>query len=251
MKVNALILHLVRATGRRENAGHLLKACGLEGEIFPAIDCADLSPTELRRPVGDHIFKPYFPFDLNDGDIGCTLSHRAMWAEIVKRDVDAMLIMEDDAGIEPDTFADALALATKHIEKLGYIQFQTRLRPGPVTEIDTQGQARLIVPEVGGLRTTAQMVSKQAAAHLLDRSEMFDRPVDTLVQSHWFTGLRPAMIYPSGVFENSQAVGGSTIRPNPKPFLYKLKREFVRARYRTAVRRYSRKSPAPMPQAGA
>ncbi|WP_135505995.1 glycosyltransferase family 25 protein [Roseovarius aestuariivivens] len=245
MQVHAFILHLVRATARRQNAQDLLETCGLDGALWPAVDGAALSSTELSATVGAELFAPPYPFPLKTGEIGCFLSHRQIWAELQTREADAALIIEDDARLDPEIFDDAVDLACGHIGTLGYIQFQTRPHKGPAQLVDTAGECKLLVPERGGLRTTAQMVSRAAAAHLLACSDPFDRPVDTFIQSHWHTGLRPAMIFPSGVSDATDDVAGSTIQAGAKPVLEKLTREIARARYRKGVARLSRNSTAP------
>ncbi|MEO1139849.1 MAG: glycosyltransferase family 25 protein [Pseudomonadota bacterium] len=252
MQVHAYVLHLVRASSRRDNAQDLLSTCktvgGLLGEVWPAVDGAAMSSTDLAATVGADLFEPSYPFPLRTGEIGCFLSHRQIWAEMQMRDADAGLIIEDDADIEPTTFRAALILAQTHIRELGYIQFQTRPGKGASRLIDTSGNARLIVPEKGGLRTTTQMVSREAAARLLTLSDPFDRPVDTFVQSHWHTGLRPAMIYPSGIADIANELDGSTIQSQSSdtPLMEKLTRELSRSRYRSGVARLSRNSTAPL-----
>lgn len=245
MQVDAFILHLVRATARRQNAHDLLDACGIDGAIWPAVDGAAMSSTELSATVGADLFAPTYPFSLKTGEIGCFLSHRQIWAEIQTSGADAALIIEDDAHLDPDIFDHAVDLACTHIDTLGYIQFQTRPHKGPSRLVDTAGDCALLLPELAGLRTTAQMVSRRAAAHLLALSDPFDRPVDTFVQSHWHTGLRPAMIYPSGVSDATASTGGSTIQAGTKPVFEKISREFSRTRYRASVARLSRASVAP------
>lgn len=245
MEICAFVLHLLRAEKRRANAQSLKETCGLNAEIWPAVDGSTLSSSDLASIVRNHVFDPPYPFGLKTGEIGCFLSHRQMWAEIVRREGDAAFIIEDDAGLDPEAFQKALDLAVQHIGRLGYIQFQTRPCDGPKTLVDNAGGASLIVPQQGGLRTTAQMVSREAAQHLLDLSKTIDRPVDTFVQSHWFTGLRPAMILPSGISEIAHTLDGSTIQGGRKPLIEKLKREVRRARYRSAVKSLSARSEAP------
>ena len=243
-KVHAFVLHLLRAERRRANAHGILDKCGLAGEIWPAVDGSVLAPPDLLASVGAELFEPHYPFTLKTGEIGCFLSHRQIWAEIMSRNIDAALIIEDDASIDTPLFAEALELALKHVAKLGYIQLQTRPTRGEPYFIDESPICTLSVPEVGGLRTTAQVVSKKAASQLLSLSDQFDRPVDTFVQSHWFTGLRPAMIHPSGVTDVAHKLDGSTIQAGRKSPWEKLRREVSRARYRAAVRRFSRQSRA-------
>lgn len=246
LEVRAYILHLTRASARRENAQALLQACGLPGGLWPAVDGANMSSTDLSEVIGAQLFDPEYPFALKTGEIGCFLSHRQIWAEMQNRTEDAALIIEDDAALDSDVFPLAVDLARSNIEKLGYIQLQTRIPGGPAALIDTNGPCQLTVPQLGGLRTTAQMVSKKAAAHLLRMSEIIDRPVDTFVQSHWHTVLRPARVYPSGITDIANQLDGSTIQGGKKPLLAKMAREFARGRYRRAVTRLSATSAAPI-----
>lgn len=245
MAGRAFVLHLTRAMARRDNARAVLAGCGMEGEIWPAVDGGALSSTDLAACVGAQLFAPAYPFGLSAGEIGCFLSHRQTWAEIVRRDLDFGLILEDDAALAPEIYADALPLALANIDALGLIQFQTRPRAGAATLVDTVGPCVLSVPQQTGLRSTAQMVSWDAADHLLRLTQSFDRPVDTFVQSHWHTGIRPAAIHPSGISDIADTLDGSTIQGGARGVLEKLGREWTRFRYRQGVARASRHSTAP------
>lgn len=247
MAMRAYVLHLLRAVKRRQNARDLLRSCGVAGEIWPAVDGSAMSSSDLNQSYGTDLFDPPYPFALRTGEIGCFLSHRQIWADMQDRDEDAALIIEDDAGLDLPLFEQAMAMASEHVQHLGYIQLQTRPPRGPSRLIDKNGPCALVLPEVAGLRTTAQVVSKQAAARLLAQSDPFDRPVDTYVQSYWHTGLHPAMITPSGVLEIADQLDGSTIQGARKSLWEKACREVARSRYRAAVRRISRQTPAPVP----
>lgn len=238
MTGRAFVLHLPRAIARREAARALLAACGLEGELWSAVDGSSLSSNTLSATVGAGIFAPDYPFALTPSQIGCFLSHRQIWAEIVRREIDYGLILEDDATIDPLVFARALALARAQIDDLGYIQFQTQALRGPARLVDTNGGCALSLPLVSGLCSTAQMVGRDAAAHLLSLTESFDRPVDCLIQSHWHTRLRAGAIHPSGVSRLSKAQA----RPQRMP----LSQVWARYLYRRAVRQAARHSPAPI-----
>lgn len=248
MQTHAFVLHLVRATARRENAQGLLTECsnvaGLAGEIWPAVDGSALSAADIEDVLDPQLFAPAYPFALNAGEIGCFLSHRQIWAEIVRRDLDAALVLEDDVALEPKTFFDAFELASLHVSDLGYVQLQNRPPKGASKLVDQRGVCALTIPTVTPVRASAQMISKSAAARLLDASKTFDRPVDTFVQSHWVTGFRPGVIYPSGVGTISDQLDGSTIQQSSKSLGEKLRRETARFFYRRAVARFSQNSPA-------
>ncbi|KNX42292.1 Glycosyltransferase family 25 (LPS biosynthesis protein) [Roseovarius tolerans] len=246
MAGHAFVLHLPRATARRDNARAVLADCGMDGEIWPAVDGHTLSSTDLAACVGAHMLAPAYPFGLSAGEIGRFLSHRQIWAEIVRRDLDFGLIFEGDAALTAAPYANALRLALANIDMLGLIQFQTRPHAGPATLVDTVGASVLSVPQQTGLRSTAQMLSWDAADHLLHLTESFDRPVDTFLQSHWHTGLRPAAIHPSGISDIADTLDGSTIQGGTRGVLAKLHREWARYRYRRGVARASRHSGAPV-----
>ncbi len=247
MQAHAFILHLTRARGRRENAHALLKNCGLPGEIWAAVDGKALEPEDLTSEVATQLFLPTYPFALKPGEIGCFMSHRQIWAEIVRRDLDHALVLEDDVSLDADVFPKALALAARNVATYGYVQLQNRPAGGPARLIDQEGPCRLTLPTVAPVRASAQLISREAAAQLLERAHRFDRPVDTYVQSHWHTGLRPAVVYPAGVSTISDKLDGSTIQTGRKGLGERLWREAARFVYRRNLARYSRQSPAPVP----
>ncbi|WP_093036403.1 glycosyltransferase family 25 protein [Roseovarius azorensis] len=244
MDGHAFVLHLARATARRDNAHALLAACGLAGEIWSAVDGAAMSSTDLAVTVGADLFAPAYPFSLRAGEIGCFLSHRQIWAEIVRRNLDYGLILEDDVALDTEIFGHALSLAVTHIAALGYIQLQNRMPHQRGNLIDTRAGSMLSIPVVTPLRASTQLVSQKAARHLLHLSDVFDRPVDTFVQSHWHTRLRPGVIYPAGVRTISDQLEGSTIQGRPRTLRQRLFREVARSFYRRRVMKFSKRSAA-------
>lgn len=244
MAAHAFVLHLARARARRENARALLERCGLSGEIWPAVDGAALSAAEHRDVTGADLFAPRYPFALRPGEVGCFLSHRQIWAEIVRRGLDHALVLEDDAALDPDVFPQALRLGLRNVAALGYVQLQTRPPRGPARPIDEEGACRLTRPLLTPLRTSAQIVSRAAAERLLKHSRHIDRPVDTFLQSHWATGLPLGTIWPAGVRAISDALDGSTIQAGAKPMRERLWREGARLLYRRRAARLARQSPA-------
>lgn len=247
MQGHAFILHLTRARGRRENAHALLDTCGLPGEIWAAVDGSALEPADLASETSSNLFEPAYPFKLKTGEIGCFMSHRQIWAEIVRRGLDCALVLEDDVSLDSELFPKALALAVRNVVAYGYVQLQNRPAKGPARLIDQEGRCRLTLPVVAPVRASAQLISQKAAVRLLKHAQRFDRPVDTYVQSHWHTGLRPAVIYPAGVSTISDTLDGSTIQTGRKTIRERLWREVARFFYRRRLARFSRQSSAPIP----
>ena len=248
MQAHAFVLHLTRARKRRDNAHALKENCGLPGELWAAVDGTALDAADLSAETGARLFQPTYPFPLKPGEIGCFLSHRQIWAEILRRDLDHALILEDDVTLDPDTFPRALALATANIGACGYIQLQDRPPQSSPRLIDQSGPCRLTLADIPQLRTSAQLVSHAAARRLLDASETIDRPIDAFLQCHWHTGLRPAAIHPAGIRTIADQLDGSTIQGGRKSLAEKLWREVARFRYRRGLARHARASTAPLPE---
>jgi glycosyl transferase family 25 len=230
------IIHLPRALGRQAQVAHLSEAAPYGAEVLDAVEGAALSDEEREEAYsGTKIHRPKYPFALNAGEIGCFLSHRAAWQKIVDEGLDAALILEDDVQIEDEVFANSLTLAEAHIENFGYIQFQVRPIKGAFRVLAEDGGRKLVTPTITPLRTSAQLVSAKAAAHLLQITARFDRPIDTFLQMHWITGIPLACALPSGVSDRTAQTGGSSISKK-LPLQQKMRREIQRALYRRAVR---------------
>lgn len=237
MQIIGLVIHLGRATARRPVAERLVTGCGVPALIMDAVDGramaakGALAALAMPKPL-----EPRFPFPMGPGEYGCFLSHRQAWEVLLASGAEAALILEDDVALGPD-FAAALTLATRHVAAVGYVQFQTRAVEGAAV-IDSEGACRLYRPVVTPLRTSGQLVHRDAAARLLGLSAQIDRPVDGFLQMHWLTGIRAGSIAPSGLSDVSASAGGSTLKSD-KSLGQKLVRQVLRLRYRRAIRRLS------------
>lgn len=235
MSGRAFALYSPRDATRRQGARALLAYCGLDGELWPAIDGASLSSAALSSTVGTGLFAPAYPFPLTTAEIARFLGHRQIWAEIVRQGLDHGLVVEEEAAIEPDLFVRALDLGRAQIDDLGYILFQTEAPRRPARLVDTNVGCALSLPMVSATPSPVQMIGRAAAIHLLHLTETFDRPLECLIQSHWHTGLRAGAIYPSGVSRIAEA-----------PERRSLGQLWAGYSYRRAARHAARHSPAPI-----
>lgn len=236
MTGRAFALHSARDATRREAARRLVASCGLEGELWPAVELGALSSNELSATVATGLFAPVYPFTLTTPEIARFLSHRQVWAETVRQNLEYGLILEEGAALDPAIFSRALDLAQAEIDDLGYIRFQTQPHRAPARLIDTNGSCALSLPLVSAARSPVQMIGREAAVHLLRLTETFDRPVDYFIQSHWHTRLRPAGIYPSGVSRMAKP-------PEGKP---RLTQAWTRYLFNRAIWHAARESDAPV-----
>lgn len=236
----SFIIHLQRATARKAQVKDISEKSPFEVQIVDAVDGSKLTKKDIENHYSNHPLYPlHYPFTLTEGEIGCFLSHRRVWQEIVDQNLSAALVFEDDVHIESEIFNKAVSLAIPHIENIGYIQFQVRevLDLGKI--IDKSGDIKIVQPSITPLRTSVQLISRKVAEKLLDLTQKIDRPIDGFLQMHWETGIHLACTIPSGVSDKTQESGGSTLSTK-QPLFKKLGRAIKRQKYRSQTRDYSR-----------
>mgnify|MGYP006080299643 CR=1 FL=1 len=180
------------------------------------------------------IYNPKYPFKLNSGEIGCFLSHREAWQRIVDQKLEAGLIIEDDVRVNPPIFNKSLNFTLRYIRKYKYIQFQVR-EPNRRTDIiETENELKILYPVPTQLRTSAQLVSFEAAVDLLNKTKKIDRPVDTTLQMFWETKIKCYCVNKSGISDHTLEAGGSTLVQKNHSKL-KLLRNIKRSVYRIKI----------------
>jgi glycosyl transferase family 25 len=230
----AFILHLERATSRGPNVRSLSESLPIESEVLAAVDGARLSAEEAEQAYARRRFRPTYPFPLTRTEVGVFLSHRAAWRRIVDDDLDFAFIFEDDAQIDPPLFAALVEFVTLERPAWDYVLLPAQpIRKG--TPIARHGGLALMRPDAPPLRAIAQIVSRDAAKRLLDRTLPFDRPIDTLMQMPWVTGQPILVASPSPVRDVSRETGGSTVQRKSMSLAERLRHEAMRPIYRAQV----------------
>ena len=241
-KYKSFIIHLQRSTGRKAQVQDLIGKSPFEAEIVDAVDGAKLSKEDIDACFSAQpLLQPVYPFGLNPGEIGCFQSHRRAWQKIVDQDLAAGLVLEDDVQIDPAVFKPALEAAKAWSQDFGFIQFQVREVAPDSPEVGQLGSIRLLRPVPTLLRCSAQLVNNATAKRLLEVTARFDRPVDTLLQMHWITGVQPVCVVPSGVTDRTQETGGSTLSLK-RPLRAKILRELKRFNYRRKITSLSKRN---------
>lgn len=239
MQVVGFVIHLARAVQRREHVAALQRLSSVPLAVIDAVDGTKLSEAEIAAVyASEGLLQPRYPFDISKGEIGCFLSHRKAWQAIVDSGADAGLVFEDDAVVDAEVFPQAVAAALGWMGQGDLVEFQTRSMEGTV--IAELGPYRLLEPEVPPVRLSAQLIGAEAARRLLTATERFDRPVDGVVQLLGVTRQRILCIEPSGVRDDTVAVGGTTIQKKGTALLHQIGKSWHRTAYRRAVRAHVR-----------
>lgn len=142
MKV--FVISLPGDEARREFMRGQLGAFGLDFEFFDAVRGSE----RIHDPVwyDDAAARKLEDRSLRAGEVGCALSHAAVYAEIARRDLPWALILEDDAILHPELPAVLRALEAGSIEKgdMIFLERCDHYRPGTARPL--AGEFRLVDP---------------------------------------------------------------------------------------------------------
>ena len=235
MKTKAFVLHLERARNRRRLARDLAASLPIPTAIIRAVDGKKLSQADVHRFYQPRLHAPYYPFPLRNTEIGCFLSHRRAWESILAEGCDAGLVVEDDVHVESDALDELLRAAIAAMRPEEYIRFPVRERGEFGTITQTAGGVSLLEPHLPGLGMQMQLVGCEAARRLLEASETFDRPVDSLVQMQWIHKARVLSARPIVVRELGAACG-STVQQKSAGLITKISHEVQRPLLRLSIR---------------
>lgn len=241
MQLGAMIVHLGRATGRVKNLEGLRRDLPFVTQVVDAIDGMMLTADEYCH-YDRKVITPVYPFELRHTEIACFLSHRKCWQHIVDQNLDAAVILEDDARLESNTFTSAMDRALSILKPGDFIRFPIKQREVDGVVISSNSLVTIRKPEQIALGMVVQIVTKEAAVKLLDASHRFDRPVDTFLQMDWVHGVNVLSVWPSGVSEISQTLGGSMIDHKTKSVGSKIMREILRPIYRSRISKIAKAS---------
>lgn len=237
MDIKAFIIHLERAAGRRPQVDRLRSALPAPTDVLAAVDGRALSDSGIAAVHRPGLHRPQYPFALSRTEIACFLSHRRAWQAILDQDLDAALVVEDDATIDAAAFADVFTAAAEGLAPEELVRFPHRERHEPGPLVRARGAARLFEPRLPALGMVLQLVGRQAARRLLEASRVFDRPVDSFVQMQWLHGARILTARPIVVREICDELGGSVIHSPRTGLVVKMAHEFQRPLIRLAVHR--------------
>ena len=107
--MKTFVVNLERSVERKKAMDQLLSGFPqLDVEYISAVDGKALQSQEQEELFDSDRFARTTRKIVRPGEIGCTLSHQKCYQEILKRNIDVALILEDDIVIE-DGFAECLS----------------------------------------------------------------------------------------------------------------------------------------------
>jgi glycosyl transferase family 25 len=160
------------------------------GTVAERVDATDGNTIDVAQWIADGRYRPAADGDraLTRGELGCSDSHRRVWAQIVQRDLPGALVLEDDADPPPDLpqwIARAWRLRSRwDLLYLGY-NWQPGTRP-------IGGEQDFVVPDIAQAWHVmhAYLVTQGGAQCLLDGALPIRVPVDVYAARRTRSDLR-------------------------------------------------------------
>lgn len=100
--MHIFVINLITDTLRKESIEKQLNHLGLPYEIFPAVIGKNLTENEKKIHYDGVWFFRNEGREASDGELGCALSHIAIYQAIKERNLPYALIIEDDAWLNPN-----------------------------------------------------------------------------------------------------------------------------------------------------
>lgn len=100
--MRTFVLNLEHNTERKKYMQNLLKDIPIDYEFFPAV--YGKSITNIEQFYDSKLAEKRAKRQLNVGEIGCALSHKAIYKKMIDENISQALILEDDISFLPNFF---------------------------------------------------------------------------------------------------------------------------------------------------
>lgn len=212
---------------RRARARAELDAAGIAFSFFDGLT----AEAAVERRVFERVDTSEFLLNTGrretPGEIGCFASHRELW-RLASTLGEPVMIMEDDFALDV-RFADAVAYARDVIDSVGYLRLQQSSRARRRT-IDSRGGFDLSIYTKAPHCTMCYCISPRVARCFLERTRVFDAPVDIFVRNFWDHGqpifsITPYPVSASPLSAESTIAGRIKKRKAPRVALHRFLRK--------------------------
>jgi glycosyl transferase family 25 len=196
MSFKIFVINLDSSVDRIESMQAQCNELGLVFERISAVRGKNLSSDEKAAVYNRAVNLAKYDKELNDGEIGCYMSHARCWEQIVAQDIDYALILEDDAILTPE-LKDFIAKLADSTQEWDYIKLSHGRKPKNILNAIDLGDGLSLgqcikLPST----TTGQLVSLAGAKKLLEHAYPIARPIDIDIQFWYEKSLRSFVVRP-------------------------------------------------------
>ena len=228
------VITLPDAAHRRAPLIGRLDDAGVAYELWDGVDGRRGLPPGEERHIDRETAKRVSHRALGDAEFACALSHHHLYAEIVRRGLEAAIVLEDDAQVAEPFFGFHQGLETGGWDLLILDHRKTFVRRSDSFPLPGAAVAHPI--SVAGYLTTGYAISGDGARAMLDRSLPLTAPADWPFD---ISELRSYAVLPRLVGHSDTASGHSDIRHQRKDIvpLHRIERFARRSYWRRKARR--------------
>lgn len=230
------VINMASNPRRMEKAAAILTAAGIDFQRFEAVVGREVSSERLAEVYDAKANARRFRNPLLPGEIGCYLSHIAIWEKMAAGEDAGAIILEDDFAAAPDLKTVLKALTEDprswHLVKL----YRRRDRARNLQSEALCDGRSLATPYQVPNTTLGYVIRKEAAGHLLSRSVPFARPIDEDHKRFWEHGLDIRVVSPSPLTLSEESETGDTIAASRRKLRGGLVQAWKNFRYRMEYR---------------
>ena len=182
------VINMPRSTERRARISKHLDELGLAVEFVDAVDGGTFSPEDCRRLSDPEKSRELLGRELAPAEIACSLSHRMLYQRQIDEGHEAVIILEDDAVIDPVFFEimDLRSALPRDWELVLFHRGDTRVS---VWGSHPLGRWRLVKFASLAYITVAYMLRQSGAQKLLAYNDPVVVPADFLTGGALRTGV--------------------------------------------------------------
>ncbi len=189
------IISLPTERDRRFNCTAAMEALGLPFSFFDAIDGRTLTDSAIAGFYDPEKNQRLFKRPMSAPEIGCYMSHHALWKRIGAGDAAGAVVLEDDFDAD-----DALPGLLREISRLDLgnrlVKLHSERSMSGKSLVDLAGGYRLIDTYSVPGQTLGYVISRATAASLAEKVLPFGRPVDMDLKHWWELDITILMVQP-------------------------------------------------------
>jgi glycosyl transferase family 25 len=212
------IVSLRGAAQRRTQCAETMARLNLRFEFFDAVEGAKLSHEEIAQVYDTNGNARLYKHPLSPPEIGCSLSHCALWQRIASGAEDGAFLLEDDFQPQPGLADVMQAISSANLENC-MVKLYARRPPRGIEIGKLRGGYKLVMPHHAPGMTLGYAVDKVAAARLAARALPIARPVDMEIKHWWQFDVPVLVVTPSllrvDVSETGSIIEAARVKAKP------------------------------------
>ena len=215
-KYRIFVINLDRSPQRLADMTQQLGAFDLPFMRIAAFDGNSLSDEEIAQAAPPDLVAKTYHRQLGRGEVGCGLSHRAAWQEIIAQDLDFAIVLEDDIELQGNFAKTVELISTLNPDSWDFIKFfpLSRYSENNIDRRFFYHGFTFVTYRKFPLGCQGQAISRRAAEKMIQNMPHVLEPIDSQLKAWWELDIFPFGVLPYCV--RSELGGPSDINPGSR-----------------------------------